>query len=182
MSAMTLIQHIELGSAQSSIVFSNIPQTYTDLFLEFSTRSTAGTVSGRFYLNGDTTMSNYYTRILYGAGSGGGSNLANASTGDHNGVAGWLNQPSSYTANTFGSTSMYLANYRGNQYKSISTDSINENNAAQAFHLIGASIWNNTAAITTIELLDALGGNMVQYSSATLYGITAGSDGITTVS
>ncbi len=179
---MQVIQHQELASSQASITFSSIPQTYTDLYLVFSTRSSAATVSGRFYINADTTMSNYETRILYGSGSGNGFSLSGATSGVHNGVAGWLNQNTNYTANTFGSTSMHFPNYTASNHKSISTDSINENNATEAFQMIGASIWKNNHAITSIEILDALGGNLVQYSSATLYGITKGSDGVTTVS
>jgi hypothetical protein len=178
----TLIAHQELASAQSEIQFASIPATFTDLLLVFSTRSSANTVSGRFWINNDTTQSNYFTRIVYAVGSGNADSIAGATTGDHNGVAGWLNQTPNYTAGIFNSTAMYFPNYRASNVKSISTDSVIENNAGQSFQMIGMSIWNNTAAINNIRILDALGGNQVQFSSATLYGITAGSSGGVVVS
>lgn len=182
MSAWTAIGHTELGSAQAEIQFSSIPGTFDDLLLILSTRSNAATVSGRFYLNNDTTMSNYFTRALYGAGSGSGSAISGATSGVHNGVAGWMSQPPAYTADTFGNTMMYFPNYKASTFKSISTETVNENNATQAFQQVSASIWNNTAAITNIRILDALGGSLVANSSATLYGITKGSSGGVTVS
>lgn len=183
MSAWTVIAHTEVGSGGTGTIdFTSIPQTYTDLCLLFSSRGDNTTVSGRFYINNDQTMANYYTRILYGSGSGSGQSIGAASSGDHNGVASWLNQPSNYTSNTFNNVMMYIPNYAGNTNKSISLDSVIENNATASFQVIAASIWNNTAAINRITLLDALLGNQVQYSSATLYGITKGSSGGVTVS
>jgi hypothetical protein len=180
---MQLIEHVTVGPAGAAeIQFNSIPSTFDDLVLLFTTRSSGNTVSGRFYLNNDTTMSNYYTLILYGSGSGGGGPLGQASTGTHNGVAGWLNPANAYTANVFQSTSMYFPNYKGSAIKTVSTDSVNENNGTQAFQLIGSTRWNNTSAITSIRLLDALGGSFLQNSIASLYGVTKGSSGGVTVS
>lgn len=180
---MQLIQHVTVESAGAAeIQFTSIPTNFDDLLLLFTTRSSGNTVSGRFYLNNDLTMSNYYTLILYGVGSGAAGPLGQASSGTHNGVAGWLNPATAYTANTFHNTSMYFPNYRGSAIKTISTDSVNENNGTQAFQLIGTTRWNNTSAITSIRLLDALGGSFLQNSIASLYGITRGNSGGVVVS
>jgi hypothetical protein len=56
-----------------------------------------------------------------------------------------------------------------------------ENNAAAAINAIVAGLWNSTDAMTSLSLVAEV-GNFAQYSSATLFGILKGSDGIVTVS
>ena len=48
----------------SSVTFSNIPQTYTDLVVKFSTRATAGNPELSIRFNGDTAA-NYTFKVLY---------------------------------------------------------------------------------------------------------------------
>lgn len=169
---MQLIQHQELGSAQASITFSSIPQTYTDLYLLLSTRavSTIG-VTPKF--NGSTA--NFSARFLEGTGSGASSYTATN-------LIGYTNRDNASTASTFGNTSIYIPNYRAATAKSISLESVTENNGTTAYQLLGAVLWNVTDAITSIEVYPDNASNFVQYSSATLYGILKGSDGLTTVS
>jgi hypothetical protein len=171
---MQVIQHQELASAQASITFSSIPQTFTDLVLMLSLRATAsGTNVGAVSFNGST--SNFSLRLLQGDGSGVSS--ANYSA-NYAGIFGG----STMTANTFGNATIYIPNYAGSTNKSFSVDAVTENNATLAFQNIQAGLWSNTAAITSIAISFLSGGDWAQYSSATLYGITKGSDGIVTVS
>jgi hypothetical protein len=174
----TLIERIEVteSAGRAAIEFTLIPQTYTDLLLVVSTR-TAVDGPGQWWdvivnLNGVST--NQSQRVLYGAGSGSPvsftENALNIRTSD-----------SANTANTFGNASFYVPNYRSSTAKSISMDVVSENNATGAFQAIQASLWNSSDAINAISLVP-LSGNLVQYSSASLYGITAGNDEITTVS
>ncbi len=179
--SMTLIEHIEVGSGgAASISFvsvGDIPSDYTDLLVVLSGRSTAGAnVDGiRIALNGST--SNLTHRRLIGGGSGSGGSASGT-----NGEIGLISAANN-TANTFGNCQIYIPNYRSTSAKSISADSVSENNSTEAYQGIYAMLWNpaSNVPITSITL-DMLGGNLVQYSSATLYGITAGSDGTTTVS
>ena len=170
---MQIIQHQELASAQASITFSSIPQTFTDLYLVFSIRQDSSGVN-QALIEFNSSSSNFSFRVLEGSGSAAssGSNVFN--------YAG-LVQGSASTSNTFASNSMYIPNYTSSAAKSFSTDAVTENNATAAFQHLVASLWNNTAAINSIAIKPA-SGNLVQYSSATLYGITKGSDGIVTVS
>jgi len=55
--------------------------------------------------------------------------------------------------------------------KSISADAVEENNGTTAFAGLSAALWSNTAAITSITLTPQT-GSYVQYSTATLYGIS----------
>ena len=65
----------------------------------------------------------------------------------------------------------------------MSVDAVGENNATQAFQIISAGLWANTAAITSIQLIpQSGGGTFVADSTVSLYGITKGSDGIVTTS
>jgi hypothetical protein len=173
-----LIAHQELASAQASITFGSIPQTFTDLVLVTSLR---GANYCGILPNGSNANTSY--RILWGLnGSAITSNYTSFSYNIFSTVA-----ISGSTASTFGNTSIYFPNYRSSSNKSVSVDSVNENNSATAEQLLGIGLWNNTAAISSITLtsLDAnlnAGSNFAIGSSATLYGITAGTSGGVTVS
>lgn len=173
---MQVIQHQELASAQASITFSSIPQTYTDLLLVFSARSNrtsapVDTVRARF--NGVTTGYNY--RALEGTGSG---TSSFTSTSFNAGIAATDN----CTASTFGNSSLYIPNYTSANAKSGSADGVSENNATGANQFLTVSYSTATAAITSIEIAPETGTQFNQYTSATLFGITKGSSGGVVVS
>ena len=171
--SMTVIEHIEVGSGgAASIVFDEIPATYTDLYLAISGRNSANNVIGYMDINGASTNRTY--RILYGYNG-------SAATSSGTSSETFFVVPSSGAANIFSSSSVYIPNYAGSTNKSISVDSVTEWNGPFAWTTIRAGLWSATDAITSLTLTLA-SGNFVQYSSATLYGITAGSDGTTTVS
>jgi hypothetical protein len=179
--SMTLIQHIELGSNQSSITFSSIPATFTDLVLKVSPRNTSANTERDIFLqfNGDTTSGNYQVRRLYGDGGNAYSDaFSSGADALRIGFASGTNQ----TANTFGSVEIYIPNYTRNAAKSISADAVTENNATRAMQQISAGLWTGTAAISSITLQMILSVQFAANSSATLYGITAGSSGGVTVS
>ena len=174
-----LIERVTVGSGgAASITFSDIPDTYTDLYLVVSSRSSsvqgAGNPNNILYLQLNGSSANFSRRVLQGSGS----STASFSFGD--GFMGY-NTGSDMTANTFGNTSIYIPNYRSSVAKSISVDSVSENNATYSMQNITASLWNNNAAITSLALNNVT-GNFVEFSSASLYGIVRGSDGTTTVS
>jgi hypothetical protein len=178
MSAWTVIQHIEVPSAQATISFTNIPQTYTDLVVKISGRSSGGGGNSfdgiRVKPNG--SASDLTTRLLYGLGSG-----TPASATDVN-VSGGETSNSNATANTFGNSEIYFPNYAGSTNKSFSSDGVSENNATQAVQVIAANLWSQTTAITSLDFTLESAGNWAQYSSATLYGVLKGSSGGVTVS
>jgi hypothetical protein len=85
------------------------------------------------------------------------------------------------TANTFGNGAYYIPNYTGSQNKSVSIESVQENNGTEVFLTITAGLIANSAAISTLTLT-SVAANLVAGSTASLYGITKGSDGIVTTS
>jgi hypothetical protein len=173
---MQIIQHQELASAQASITFSSIPQTYTDLYLVVSPRAVASSDFPAVGIRFNSATTNYSTRYLLGSGS---SAASGSVAGNYLRVGN--TSGSSQTSNTFGSFVIYIPNYTAATSKSVSSDSVSENNATAGYQNIVAGLWSDNAAISTITVL-VDGFNMEAYSSATLYGILKGSDGIVTVS
>jgi hypothetical protein len=171
---MNLIEHQELGSTTASITFASIPQTFTDLLIVFSGRSDRSNAFDNIRIMPNGLATNVSSRILFGSGSG-------ASGFSEAYVSGYT-AANSATSNTFGNSSIYIPNYAGSTAKSFSIDSVGENNATSSAQAITAGLWNVTTAITSIVLDQGDGSNWLQYTSATLYGITKGSDGIVTVS
>lgn len=156
-----------LGSASSSITFSAIPSTYTDLVIKCSVRSDrASNLNSymRLYPNGNS--SSITLRALVGNGSSASSQTESAAGA----YVGEINASTS-TSSTFTSVDIYLPNYSGSTNKSYSVDAVMENNATTAFASLVANLWSNTSAITSIQLNDAL-GNFVANSTFTLYGIS----------
>ena len=167
----TLISSVTVGAGgAANITLSSIPSTYTDLMVLISSRSTqaGGEPDGLgFQLNSDTGA-NYNQRQLYGDGTNKGST---SNTGLTFGYVGPINGAGS-TSNVFTSSTLYIPNYTSSNYKSISVDSVTENNVTGANAGIRANIWNSTSAITSIKFFDFTTGNLVQYSTAYLYGIS----------
>lgn len=162
------IASAEVGSAGTTTVdFNNIPQGYTDLLLVSSTRTAAASTYGaiNYRFNGSST--GYYSRNLEGGDGATGSytqtNAAQATLGYMSGA--------NATANAFGSQSLYIPNYTSSNYKSSSVDSVGESNTANGiYNNLFSQVWQNTAAITSINLLN-LSYNITQYTTFTLYGI-----------
>ena len=166
---MKLIAKVEVGSGgASTIEFTSIPGTYTDLLVVVSARSTrTGTdIDDSLYtqFNGSTT--GYSERVLRGDGSGASSSNT---TGQTSFVRDIITTDNT-TANTFASVEMYIPNYAGSTNKAVSYTAVMENNATNSYIHAVAALWSNTAAITSIKF-DPL-GTFDQYSSAFLYGIT----------
>ena len=154
------IATVEVGSGGSStLTFSNIPQGYTDLKLDFSVRNTGDFNSVGLTINGVST--NQTARRVAGTGS-----VANSST-----YTEVQDNPSSSTANAFANGSLYIPNYAGSTNKSMSFDIVSENNATLAYATLEAWLWSSTAAITSLGFSGLYGGTLAQYTIATLYGI-----------
>jgi hypothetical protein len=156
-----LIETVTVGSGgAASIEFTGIPQDGVDLLVLLSARSNSQSI--HLNLNGSATG---FTGIrLTGTGS---SALSSAESTQIGYVA-----YSAQTANTFGNASIYVSNYTSSQNKSISIDSVNENNASAAIQNLNATTWANTSAITALWL-GRTSFNLEQYTTASLYKITA---------
>lgn len=162
--AFDLIAKQVLSSNAADISFINIPATYDDLVIAMSARRSASTGAGRFKLTFNGSGTGYNFTSLESSGS-----AASSSTTTY--IGGELGL-STYTANTFNSANIYIPNYAGSTNKIVSVSSVTENNAATAYMILGAGLWSNTSAITSIKLEPAGDGDFVTNSSFCLYGVT----------
>ena len=171
MPSYVLLEKITVGAAgAASVTFSGIPQTgYTDLVVKYTARSTYTTFPGdaidvRLTFNGSS--SGYSERMLYGTGS------AAASAATSGSFLNWAGTQTNtaQTANTFASSEIYIPNYTSSNNKSMSIDAVQENNATSSAARLVASLWANSAAITSLTLSPDY-GNFAQYSTFYLYGV-----------
>jgi hypothetical protein len=152
---MVAIQTVTVGSGgASSIDFTNIPQTIRE-------ETSASAVA---FIKFNNATANRSERYLQGNGS-------SATSGTTTVLQFIACQPSD-TANTFGNASIYIPNYASSNYKSVSSDSVSENNATSAFSRLVAGLWSDTSAINQITITTDT-GDVAQYSTATLYGVTS---------
>ena len=152
-----------LGSAASSITFSSITGTYTDLRLIMV--STTSVTTGIFSeINGDTGT-NYSVTAIYGDGtSASATGLGDASKLYLTGLGAGN---SSTTIPNFSDLNFF--SYAGSTHKTILyTDSLDKNGSGEIFHSV--SLWRNTGAITSIRLYTN-SGTFSTGTTATLYGI-----------
>jgi len=157
------IASVTVGSGgASSMDFTAIPATYTDLKVVVSGREATGT-SLFFTMQINGSAANQATRELRGSGSAASSGTNTIATIDQNG--------SGTTASVFGSADIYIPNYASTTtYKSYSIDSASENNAAAAYMRLSAGLWSSNSAINQLTFYPS-SGNIAEYSTATLYGI-----------
>jgi hypothetical protein len=163
-------QTVGSGGA-SSITFNSIPQTFTDLKITISIRTTFNGSNDYTYayrFNGNSAGI-YSHRTLKGNGS---SAVSINASGITYGFTGWINDAST-TSNTFTSSEIYIPNYTNSNFKSQIVDTVTENNATLAYQTLHAGLWSNTAAINSVEIF-VFGQTIQQHSSVSLYGITKG--------
>lgn len=146
-----------LGSNQSTITLSSIPQTYTDLIIVANGASTSGgSMIAKFNSDGGT---NFSTTFMYGDGSSATPGQNSNQTGifaSRNGIGsqgGGVMQVNNYSNTTTWKTLMA---------RQFGQDQI-------AWFAVGT--WRSTAAITTISFTDESGGSFTTGFTITLYGI-----------
>jgi hypothetical protein len=150
----------------TSIDFTSIPSTYTDLCLKVSTRHNGASTANAMLMTFNSNTTGYTARFIEGAGSG------TPSSSSVSARYGGLDVGASATSSTFSNTEIYIPNYAGSTNKSYSVDSVAENNATVGIQWLLAGLWSNTAAITSITLQpDNALRSYVQFSTAYLYGI-----------
>lgn len=166
----TLIASSTVGAGgASSIDFTSIPSTYTDLCLKVSLRAAnaAAYNSASVTFNGSATG---YSEInLYGNSTG----VVTLSNSGAQIDYLWVDAANA-TASTFGNSEIYIPNYAGSTNKSVSFDITTENNASttnSSFAGIMAALWSNTAAINRVTITAGSSSTFVQYSTAYLYGV-----------
>ena len=163
------ISTVVVGSGgASSIDFNNIPQGYTDLKIVCSTRSDSPNVYEYNAIRFNGNSSAIYTqRHVRGSGTTATSGTDTNATA----IPPQMGTGGGATSNTFSNTEFYIPNYTSSNNKSVSIDSVGENNATAAYAGLNAAIWASSNSITSATIFPLDGPNFVQHSTATLYGI-----------
>lgn len=149
-----------LGSAQSSVTFSSISGSYTDLILVWTGTLTTGTSVWGLQYNSDTGT-NYSWTSLRGDGSAASSARDNGSTRIN---CGWI-------GTTQTTEIVHIMNYSNT---TTNKTNISRNNATVASTYVAANVglWRNTSAITSITIKPD-SSTFTSGSTFTLYGIKA---------
>ena len=155
-STYTPIYSTTFSSAASSITFSNIPTTFTDLVVVIGGKFSAD-ISAGIYFNGDTG-SNYATTRMWGNGTSAQSSSSNNST------------QISLTAGNGSVLSTYIVNIMNYSNQSTYKPVLGRSSQDQVSSRIG--MWKSAAPITSITFV-ANGGNFVVGTVVTVYGIKA---------
>jgi len=166
---MQEVETVTVGTGgAASITFSSIPATFTDLVILSSVRSDRSTVTDSLKMNLNGNSSNQSTIILRKTSGVSNMDLSTIRIADV--------PAASRASGIFGNASTYITSYLSSQAKAVSSDYVSENNASDNRMGITASLWDNTAAVTSI-VLEINTGDFAEHSTATLYGIksTAGS-------
>jgi hypothetical protein len=161
-----LIEAKTLGSATTTVSFTSIPQTYTDLLLKVSTRGTAsgsGNAWQAFNIGFNGVLTDRTFLFIGGTGAAaiGGSSASE--------IFGQAVEGSS-TANTFANGEIYIPNYTGSKFKGLNSDHVTENNATAALTYYTSGLWSSTAAITQVDFTPT-SGDFATNSTFYLYGI-----------
>jgi hypothetical protein len=153
-----------LGSTQSEVIFSSIPQDYTHLQIRAITKDSRGVAPNNVYMqfNADTST-NYSYHGLIGNGSAASSDAGATQSFVIVGI-------DSTATSTFGAFICDILDYTNtNKFKTTRSILGYDANGSGTVRMWSGN-WRNTNAITSIKLY-ADNGNLSQYSSFALYGI-----------
>lgn len=160
-----------LSGGASTIDFTSIPSTYTDLILMHSLRfsSATGIQNVNIRFNNDSGANYTQRMILANDGSVGGYSQTTATYFNWNYAPGGTGGT---TANTYNSTSLYIPNYANTSTtKPILIDDVSEVNSSTNYGLgYTSGFWNSTSAINRITIT-APSDTWTSASTAYLYGI-----------
>lgn len=158
------------AGGSSTITFSSIPATYTHLQIRgIWKNNTSATDIAYVELTINGSSSGYSYHILRGDGSA--ASAVGSGSLDRTYPAQSLPSSNAGYADMFGTGIIDILDYANtNKYKTIRTLFGFDGNGSGRVGL-SSGLWQNTNAITSIELKDQNAGNFVQYSSFALYGI-----------
>jgi hypothetical protein len=156
-----------LTSSASTITFSSIPSTYTDLIIVFQCTASSANMNFDFRVGNGTVDSgtNYSGTYLVGAGSASSTRLSNQDT---------MRSGQNCFIRTSGDVFQCIT-----QFMNYSNTTTNKTvihrlaNANQSVVETSVSLWRSTSAINIITLGSFGSATMAAGTTATLYGIRA---------
>jgi hypothetical protein len=166
----TLIESQTLGSNQASVtlgVGGTIPQTYTDLQVLYSARSSTGSgYANNLFTTFNGATSRYYEYTVYLAGT----SLGSTSKSNADPYFNWVALAQGAETDTWSTGQFYIPNYTSSIPKSISVEWTSEGNSNQVWMMMNGATWNPTSnvPITSITFTHS---NILAGSTFQLYGI-----------
>jgi len=168
MSTYTPLSTQTLSASATSVTFTGIPQTYTDIVAVLNMKATSGSTSGVGMRFNNDSASNYSFTYL----NGNGSTAVSARNSNQAGISvGPTNFAITEAANTFSPSVVHIQNYANT---TTNKTAISRGNNAANGVAATVGLWRNTAAINRIDFY-MFAGNFDTGSTFTLYGIGAGS-------
>lgn len=162
--AMDAISSITLTADNSSIVFNNIPATYSHLQIRGVVRgATTGWIG--YYINNDATAGNYQRHFLYGTGSsaaGGWSGTTSSADGiiaysaSSGAFTGFTCDLLDYTSTNKGKTTRSLFGY--------------DNNGSGTIEYVSSGYYVTNTAVSSITIFSEA-GNLNAGTTISLYGV-----------
>lgn len=152
----------------STIDFTSIPSSFTDLQILVSSRGTNAANDAPLFLTFNGSTSSYSHIYVLGTGSTADSGTDAYGVGGTKIYAGTIDGANN-TSNTFANTSIYVSNYAGSSSKSLSIDSVEEGNSVQQYAVLVGALWSNSSSINRVTLTTS--SNFAQHTTAVLYGI-----------
>lgn len=167
------VAQVVTSSSQASIDFVSIPNTFTDLVVRYSLRTTLA--GGPFYFDDMAMRFN----------NDSGSNYSRSLIRARQGAVGVFSSTNSTffpffeanagnaTASTFGNGEMWISNYATSDFKGLRIDGGSETqNSTEVVTGIISGCYKSTSPITSIKIYSQNGMNIVQNSTAYLYGVS----------
>lgn len=169
--ALTQISQQVLAAQANSVTFSSIPQIYDTLILVIKARVTdaVANIGGTMEFNSDAGAN--YSREYFGVGNGSANNGQNVGVVPGT-AAAFLATGASAGANDAAVNIITIPRYAETTFNKAGITNVTCYGSGinnQGYQI--SWTWNNTAAITSITLIDGNGGNFLVGSSFTLYGM-----------
>jgi hypothetical protein len=171
MAAFTVIDHTEIGSGgAASWSETGIASSYDHLLLKYSVRREASGVDDSYHLTLNSDTGSNYSATTLRVISSAANSYRNSGQANFN-LANWAGAGA--TANTFGVGEIWIPHYANTaNYKQMLVSNVVENASTTNFRMsVNAVLWSSTAAVTSITMLDD-SGDIAEYSTFTLYGVT----------
>lgn len=161
----TLIASNTSYAGGTTLTFSSIPSTFTDICLMMSPRGN-GFNGTELYLTFNSNTSSYSGKYMWK--DGGTTSVTSGNNNSNNNLIGII--PGTQAgSNVYGSVQVYVPNYASSNNKSFSVDSASERNGDAQWLFLGAGLWSNSSAITSVTITAS--ANYLGDSTAYLYGI-----------
>jgi hypothetical protein len=163
-----LLESTTLTSNQSSVSFTNLASKYAATYQHLQLRIvgvTSADADIRYRHNSDTG-NNYAFHALYGTGS---SVVSGALTSTNGGYIGF-SKLTSASGNQFGAVVDFLDPFETTKNTTSRAFYGNRHTSTDPLIMLNSSFWNNTSAVTSIEIYMA-SGTINSTSRFSLYGL-----------